>query len=298
MSWAQELLREQDAPYAKLTELLQLDYVDYEYIVAVEGKDDIEFYSDFLEAELGANFLPFSCENKHGVLNMKEACTSYDWVIKPKFIYICDRDYDGYIGKIVDGVYYTDHYSIESEVCKGEMAGYAIRREVNPRPSSKVVAKVVSEFEVELQRCALHLKRISCLMIEIRHRNLHPDFDQCSITDFFELTQGAIDCKEIDYEAILARWGVEQPDLLEASLAWEATLLDENYRDWIRGKYLIRVARKCLEVISRKRWAEASLRCSGFLGKTAFKSVKVVFKEIPSLTENMRLHASPDVKAA
>lgn len=288
MSWAKILLDEQDSQDAKLTELLQLDYLDYDCIVALEGKDDVLFYSDLLEDIIGGNFLPIICNNKLGVLNMKEACSNYNWSAEPNIVYICDKDFDDYLHAKKDGIYYTDHYSIESEISNSKVVNYIIRREISPRPSKKIADALILDFEENLKSCALHLKYTSCLMIEARSRGIHPDFDLLSISDFFTISENGIETKGIDYAGILRTWQIEIDGFLEDARRWENVFLEDEFRNWVRGKYLIQVAKKCLEGAVRKRFPGAHQRCSNFMGKEAFKLIKLAIKEIPSLTQALK----------
>ncbi|MGR8963745.1 DUF4435 domain-containing protein [Rhizobium leguminosarum] len=281
MSWAKTLLGEQDTEDAKLTELLQLNYLEYDHIVAVEGKDDVEFYNDFLEEAIGSNFLPMSCDNKLGVLNLKKACEGYSWEIRPSLIYICDRDFDGYLGTLTDGVYYTDHYSIESEIAKPKVINYILRRELRPRPSAKVISELVDACELEIAKCARHLKNLACLMIEARSRGLHPEFDDYAFPDFFEVVEDAIVAKEIDYAAIIDAWQIADNSFRTTSLRWEEKLSDESFRNWVRGKYLLQIAKKCLETIVKKRFPGSDRKCSAQVSRDAFHFIKIAISELP-----------------
>ncbi|QND38217.1 DUF4435 domain-containing protein [Rhizobium leguminosarum bv. viciae] len=284
MTWADELLNEQNTEASKLTEILQSNYADFDYIVAVEGSDDVEFYNDFLEDLLGKNFLPFPCDNKIGVENLKRACSSYQWEAEPKIFYICDQDFDGYLDKLEHGIYYTDHYSIESEISKATVVEYVIRRGVTPRPSSKQLAAITAKFESELARCAINLKPLACLMIEARSRNLHPDFDQHAFNDFFHVHNDSITVRPIDTAALLASWNIDDVNFPATSQRWSGVLADVDFKNWTRGKYLLQIAKKCLELSLKPQFPGASKKCAAQMGRDAFRFIKLAVTEIPSLT--------------
>jgi hypothetical protein len=288
MTWAEELLNEQNTEASKLTEVLQSNYADFDYIVAVEGIDDVEFYNDFLEELLGKNFMPFPCENKIGVENLKKACSSYPWEMEPKIFYICDRDFDEYLENLRNGIYYTDHYSIESEISKTAVVEYVIRRSINPRPSSKQLAAITAKFESELARCAIELKPLACLMIEARSRNLHPDFDQHSFNDFFHVNANGITARPIDITGLLASWNIDDVDFHPNSQRWSHVLTDADFRNWTRGKYLLQIAKKCLELSLKPQFPEASKKCAAQMGRDTFRFIKIAITEIPSLTAALK----------
>lgn len=291
MTWADELLSEQNTETSKLTEVLQSNYADFDYIVAVEGVDDVEFYNDFLEELLGKNFMPFPCENKIGVENLKKACSSYQWEAEPKIFYICDRDFDEYLEKLENGIYYTDHYSIESEIAKATVVEYVIRRGVTPRPSSKQLAAITAKFESELARCAIDLKPLACLMIEARSRNLHPDFDQHSFNDFFDVNANGITVRPIDIAAILTSWNIDDVNFHLTSQRWSDALTDADFRNWTRGKYLLQIAKKCLELSLKPQFPGASKKCAAQMGRDTFRFIKLAIAEIPSLTAALKAAA-------
>lgn len=288
MTWAEELLREQNTETSKLTEVLQSNYADFDYIVAVEGIDDVEFYNDFLEDIIGKNFMPFLCENKIGVENLKKASSSYRWEVEPKIFYICDRDFDEYLEKIESGIYYTDHYSIESELSKGSVVEYVVRRSINPRPSPKQLSTITTKFESELARCAIGLKPLACLMIEARSRNLHPDFDQHSFNDFFHVDADGITVRPIDVTGLLASWSIDDVDFHPTSQRWSDVLTDADFRNWTRGKYLLQIAKKCLELALKPQFPEASKKCAAQMGRDTFRFIKLAITEIPSLTAALK----------
>ncbi|MGQ2952672.1 MAG: DUF4435 domain-containing protein [Agrobacterium sp.] len=290
MSFAADLIDQQDTPFAKLTELLQLEYRKYEHIVAVEGVDDILFYHDFLEDLFGPSFLPISCDNKEGVKNLREACEMHSWGNKPSIFYICDKDFDDIIESKCDGIHYSQYYSIESEICTENAIKYAVNREVTPKPTTARTSKIIKDYLELLRRNALHLKTTSCLMIEARSRGLHPDFDSVSLNDFFVQTAQGLIFRQVDYVEILGKWGINIEGFTESAKQWEGGLLDDEYLYWVRGKYLSQIAKKCLEQALKDNSVTSYQKCCGYVGREGMKVAKLALKEIPALSASVSAH--------
>ncbi|WP_311272403.1 MULTISPECIES: DUF4435 domain-containing protein [unclassified Rhizobium] len=295
MSFAAVLLDHQDTPFAKLTELLQLEYKKYEHIIAVEGVDDVLFYHDFLEDLFGPSFLPIPCDNKEGVKNLKKACENHSWGTKPSIFYICDKDFDDIIGSKCDGIHYSQYYSIESEICTEKAIKYAINREVSPKPTTAKSSKITTDYLNGLKQSALHLKIASCLMIEARSRGLHPEFDSVSINDFFSQTEHGLIAREVDYIDILKKWDIPTEGFAESAKRWEEHLSDDEYLYWVRGKYLTQLAKKCLETALRENLVTSYQKCCGYLGREGMKIAKLALKEIPTLSLSASAHLQ-DIK--
>ena len=285
MTWSENLLDELNSENSKLVELLQVKYSDYDCIVAVEGKDDVIFYHDFLEAKIGDNFLSFICDNKDGVINLKSACDNYNWPLKPKFLYLCDKDYDYYLDKLVNGIHYTENYSIESDVTSKKFISYALRKEITPKPTSVVINSMLEKYELQVQRLSEHLKKLSCIMIEIRSRDIHPEFDKLSVMDFFIFEKKTIKERNIDYTSILSSWGLDEEkfSIIEQSSRWEKFIASNDYTKWVRGKYLLQISKKCFELILKSEYPKHHANCINYLGKDGFKVVKLALDKIDTL---------------
>lgn len=286
MNWADILLREQNTENSQLMQLLQMDYSSFDCIVAVEGPDDILFYSDFLEECIGENFFAFYCDNKSAVVNMKVACDGYNWSNKPVIVYICDKDFDDYLNKKIDGIIYTDHYSIETELVKKEFIKYIIKKEVYPRPTIAKINSIVNKYEEKLKDLCIHLKDASCLMIEARYRGMHPNFDEYNVTTFFSINKNSIKVKNINLRDVASAWIADEDidTFILDSQNWRNALTDEHYLDWVRGKYILQIAKKCLSSALSDHFPDAAIRCSNYLGREAFKFAKTALKELPNLS--------------
>mgnify|MGYP001255373915 CR=1 FL=1 len=267
-----------------------MEYAKFDHIVALEGPDDIAFYHDFLEDLFGSDFLAICCDNKDGVLNLKKACDSYRWRLKPSLFYICDKDFDDILQTKVPGVYYTEHYSIESEFCTEAFAKYVIRREVTPKPTAAKINEIMAEYEASLKSCATHMKQTACLMIEARSRGIHPDFDTVCFADFFSFINGKVTPKEVDYMRLLRLWKIDDTDFIDAAKRWEEHLADDAYLQWVRGKYLTQIAKRCVESALKQRAISNYQKSCSYFGRDGFKLAKLALKQIPSLADSATAH--------
>src|SRR5690606_20266806 len=107
------LFNEQRNPNGLLLQVLTSGYEDYEVIIAVEGATDKGFYFDHVrEYTRRAKMMFVECKGKRPLLDFKDLVDEYEWSSRPRFLFLCDKDFDEYIGALRDDVWYTPGYSI------------------------------------------------------------------------------------------------------------------------------------------------------------------------------------------
>ena len=112
------LTKEQGNANGLLLQVLSSQYENWDYIIAVEGVPDKKFYFDFVRQSIpNASIYFLDCGGKNSVLGLKKSVEEYSWAVRPRFRFLCDKDFDDYLCMSTEGVWYTEKYSIELIYC-------------------------------------------------------------------------------------------------------------------------------------------------------------------------------------
>lgn len=287
MSFASELLQELSSENAKLTELLQTKYADFDFILAVEGEDDVMFYHDYVDDYLPGETLIIPCGNKAGVISLKAAANSYAWAAKPNIKYVCDKDFDDVLDLKEPGVIYSDLYSIESYLTLGNFAVYIARKEGGVAFTAATRTEFLKCYEGEMAACGQNLKFVAAAMIEIRSTGAHPTFDKTSIADFFTMGCDGLTPKKVKVAELLGAWECEAAVDEERIKERAAALSDDSYRTWIRGKYLLQIAKKIFDRACQKVLGHTIAACSHYFGRGGMKYVKLAIPNLEFLKQGI-----------
>jgi hypothetical protein len=194
------LTQEQNNPNGLLLEILESGYEEWDYLFAVEGKDDQSFYFDFIKMALPNKNCQFlDCGGKGALLAFKKAVDVYPWSDPPIFKFLCDKDFDDYISDKVDGVWYTDRYSIESYLVDRAFIEYNIAKRSMKPISMRDRECFLDEYQKTFERLTYHVRSYCALMCEIRANGEHPLFDDFGIDNLFDLSNQSLPVPHPDF---------------------------------------------------------------------------------------------------
>lgn len=280
------LSSEQRNPNALLLQLLESEYVQWDYIIAVEGPDDRVFYYDFIQSYLDKPHAPFiDCGGKDSLLAFKRAVDEYRWHVRPSFLFLCDKDFDDYLGRYSEEVFYVEYYSIESFFISRSYVEYIVGKYSNAAISQAEKLAFVDLVNSRFIAMISVARMLCALMCEIRARNLHPDFDLIDLSFMFELNRA----EPIRRAGLLRRakerlqLNVDIPilDILRRSSNFPLV----DFQRWLRGKLGLQILRKCYDIA----WRDVDSNLHGRLPKSnhfsrdVFGVAKAFTPEIPLL---------------
>ena len=286
--YATMLANEQGNPNAILLQILGDNYEDWDFIVAVEGPNDRCFYFDFIR-EIYAGKSPkfFECGGKNRLLQFRTSAESYDWSAKPCILYLCDKDFDDFLGTDADGVFRTNVYSIESYFAGTEFVEYIVEKHcVRPLAQSEKNA-FIEQFCRNFRRCMLPLRLVSAVMCEVRASGLHPQFDDCSIDKLFDVGDGKIVRKVRSISRICKTLNVDSAIYLKSALGRTKQFEMPSFKSWVRGKLALQITRKVYDISrsSMPHDLKEKLPASNHFGSDAFRTAKPFLGSIPGLQE-------------
>jgi len=242
--YADFLVSEQSNPMAALLEILVSDYVEYDLVAALEGPDDKVFYFDFMRAYLpGKSILYLPCGGKSAVLGLKDLVEQYEWAFKPVISYMCDKDFDDYLECMLDGIYYTPFYSIESYFVTDRYADYVLEKHSRGILSPSQRETIRCEYNNIMRNLIKQVRPIAALMIELRSFGLHPDFDELSVSDLFDLSTTPPKKRADRLDRIRHCWCGDAVISLTRLRATARRLRLDDYCLWLRGKLGLQLAR-------------------------------------------------------
>lgn len=283
-SFKEMMLTESQTPNAKLAEFLQTRYADFDNILAVEGPDDKIFYHDYCSEKFSnQSFNFFTCDGKKGVIDLKNAIEKYSENLKPIFYFICDKDFDDFLNKKVNGITYTTYYSIESHLADEIFIKYIIKKYSGLDLSNSDLEMFFENLNIKLTSSVEKLKEICCLMLETRSRNIDAKFDKTSIFDFIKINKTSIIKENICTQTISKKWEAPEVESIDNHMRWLDSLNNLDYRIWIRGKYLIQLLKKCFELSFEETLFSKSSKCSKHLGKEGLQITKLAIPRLEYL---------------
>jgi hypothetical protein len=279
---------EQSNARGLLLEILSSGYEEWKFIAAVEGQDDMDFYYDFLKDYLGTDEINFvDCKGKKSVISLKNVIDEYNWVNKPNFLYICDKDFDDILESKVDGIYYTPNYSIESFLAQSEYLEGILKKYSRPPLCAEDRRSFLEQYEINFTRLVEFVRPYAAYMCEIRAKSLHPLFDKVGIDKLLSFQEGK---------------ATRQPDRLkqinqlleiEPGISWKKistrakSFALESWRFWLRGKLALQIARKSFELAAKSisEKIRRSLPTDARLGRDGIASAYLSLKPISCLKE-------------
>lgn len=286
--YATMLANEQGNPNAILMQILGDNYEGWDFIVAVEGPDDRCFYFDFIR-EMYAGKSPkfFECGGKNRLLQFRMSAESYHWSVKPCILYLCDKDFDDFLGSNADGVFKTNVYSIESYFAGKEFVEYIVEKH-SVRPLAQAEKNAfIERFCCNFRRCVLPLRLVSAFMCEMRASGLHPQFDDCGIDKLFDVGNVKISRKVRTILRICETLNVDSAIYLKSAIGRAKQFELSGFKSWVRGKLALQITKKVYEISrsSMPHDLKEKLPASNYFGSDAFKTAKPFLGSIPGLQE-------------
>lgn len=273
MNYSEMMKEEGQSPHSKLTELLQTDYKRFNKIIAVEGPDDTLFYHDYLKSESDSFFI---CDGKNGVIGLSAATKEYNPELFEKIIFICDKDFDDYLNKLQNDIKYTKYYSIESYLCLSQFASYILNKYCTTQISRDLKDEFIKNFDSIFIEASKELLEICSLMLEVKSKKLDAKFDNTSINDFIDEN---FKKKDINFDFLEKKWEVKNLQEIDYS-KWIEIIKDHDFKLWIRGKYLIQLAKKIFDFCYKKLLNKKTCDISNKYGKEGFNIIKLAIPEI------------------
>ena len=222
--YAVYLISEQHTQNSLLIEILQSGYEQWDYLVAVEGPDDRIFYYDYLVDYLKTDKIwLISCGGKDALLGLKKSADTYNWTPSPSIIYLCDKDFDDYLSKKVDNVYYTSDYSIENLVASKIYIKYMLSKHAKKQLSISELDLICHEFEEEFARLADRVRSYCAFMCAVRESGEHPLFDDFGIDHLFSFQGGRCDARQRVLRRAAILLGVKKSPSFKRILSWART---------------------------------------------------------------------------
>jgi len=287
-NYVEALTREQGNPNGALLEILTSGYEEWDYIIAVEGSADISFYFDFVRSVVNEKekFRFIECSNKHGVLAFKDAVDTYQWVNPPIFKFLCDKDFDDYLGKIRDGIWYTDRYSIESYLIDRSFINYNIEKFSRGRLSKSSIEDILNSYDATMRRLVGVVRTYCAYMCEIRANGEHPKFDSIDIVSLVDLDHADLRPRRGRIARVNAKFRLKMNVPYRALLARAREFDVSEVTRWLRGKLALQIARKSYELACRnsKPKIRDALPAGNFLGAHGLTSAATYLRQLPGLS--------------
>jgi hypothetical protein len=282
--FAQLLTSEQTNQNALLIEILTVNYSDYEYIIAVEGDDDVPFYYDFVYSISPDKSILFQkCNCKAAVLKLKAAVESYEWQDPPKFRYLCDKDFDDYNDAIAEGVWYTNWYSIESYISCQEFVSYVIAKHSRGTITHSELKKFFETYGRILAGALRTLRPFAALMCELKADGQCPQFDEFGIEQLFDLRKGALQPKRHKLAAALTAISADPTVSMQRLISRSRKFHLNEWQCWLRGKLALQLCRKIYSLSGIECNLQGRLPRSDALGGTALEHAFNFWRELPGL---------------
>lgn len=285
-----ELVEEQNNPNGLLLQILSSGYEEWSCIIAVEGPDDVPFYFDFITRHIVGETHFLRCGGKDALLKFKGVAEQYDWAHRPSILYLCDKDYDDYIGRMVDGVWYTEPYSIESFVACGRYVEYALKKHAGGALMPDARAEFILRFEQELASLVRRVRSYSAYACEVRANGEHPEFDEFGIDKLFVLRGGRADPAKDRLASAKRELGITSVVPFKRILARSRMFALDRWQGWLRGKLALQLARKSYERAIRSSPPEIQevVPPGTVLGPEALRNAGLFLDDLPGLEDYCR----------
>ncbi|MBM7407584.1 MULTISPECIES: hypothetical protein [Sphingomonas] len=286
--YVEDLLAEQSNTNGLLLEILTSGYEEWDYLIAIEGVADRAFYYDFLKSALGGPEIRLlDCGGKPCLLKFKKAVEEYSWVNPPLFRYLCDKDFDDYLGFVHPGVWKTEWYSIESYLVNPDFVEYNVAKFSTGQLTPGHRRAFVDRYWQLFRSMAKDIRPYCAFMCEIRSNGEHPQFDDVGIDKLFDLTNRESPRRTGVLETAVKTLKITKPisrvDLLKRARSFKP----EEMLRWLRGKLALQIARKCYEraVRATPLAQRTAIPPPTFLGGDALESAYLFWRSLPGLKD-------------
>lgn len=285
-----DLIEEQGNPNGLLLQILSAGYEQWSAVIAVEGPDDVPFYFDFVSRHIKGETYFLKCGGKDALIKFKGVAESYAWAVPPPIVYLCDKDFDDYIGKTVDGVWYTDRYSIESFVSSRDYIEYILKKYSSGTLCPDDRAAFLCKFDEEMERLLRRVRAYSAFACEVRARGEHPEFDLFGIDKLFVLSDCRVPASRERLSEARRIMDISTQVSFRETLTRARTFVLTDWHKWLRGKLALQLARKSYERAARTCSPEIrrSLPTGPVLGPEALRNVGVFLDDLPGLGQYCR----------
>lgn len=257
--YVQYLINEQNNANGILLEVLTSGYEDFDYIVALEGKDDKAFYYDYLVNYLDTQkIFILDCGGKPPLLGFKKTSDAYNWASRPSILFLCDRDFDEYLGLMEAGVFYTEGYSIESYLATEDYVKYVISKHSTVQLTQNELTEFMGKYTNTFYQLAYNVIFYNAYMCSIRETGEHPMFDDFGIDHLFCLNNGECTPRANRQTRSSQIWNLTTRPSVSCIRKWGRMFFKHSPFKWLRGKLAVQLAKKSYEIA--KRNSPASLR--------------------------------------
>lgn len=262
------------------------------YIFA-EGKDDIIFYTSFIE-----NYLPegwdydfilasetaknIGCKTK--IIN---SYNNFNWKIfnKNQIIFLLDRDLSDFLDDCIPkstNVYVTDGYSIENSIISSKLFCRALHDLCDFSHLSCDERDIMSQFfEKQFKIFYDEMIQIMAWILYWRQKGYRPLLNSIKIKDLFKVEKGEISLAVKDKERHIHLNAKVKKDDVDIESYFKKLKKHKNSRLLIRGKYVFQF----FEMLCRsvhKDYKEMNLN---FLEKTSRRDPKLEFTDIAHMVQ-------------
>ncbi len=214
----------------------------------VEGDDDRTFYVKFIEDLANSDDILFiNCGNKEGVIR---AYSQYISLSEKKAglctLFICDKDYDDYIGAVIPGgIFRTDYYSIENYMYNEQFVGKALMQFCGVS-RARDRERIISDLFRTIDSYVDTVSAILASLIVERKVSSAFDADGNSIMKFLAWDDVESRLKRVDVLDIMKIMGVPE-NLLSDVINTTNSIESEDILVWFRGKYLLQFIRSVID---------------------------------------------------
>ncbi|MBF0334218.1 MAG: DUF4435 domain-containing protein, partial [Alphaproteobacteria bacterium] len=267
--------------------------------VFVEGPDDVEFYYDFIAAYFpGREAHYFGCGGKNGVLAASKFFSSYVLAERPfRMLYICDRDFQPLTGNFMEGVFYTDGYSIESYFANSAYVQYVLNKYAQNSMGKRAKNAFLSAVDASLNNAAARCLGPMALACCLRMRGIEFDFDHLAAWNLFDNDGDTIRPRRNRLSVMAHQLGVDCGEVSSGELLRVArTFSGLQYRTWIRGKFAIQLIKMVVKHCAKRTADDAKIRhIMNFFGREALRNSKAFLGDIDKLREYSVRTVAPEV---
>src|SRR5690606_19399627 len=166
--------------------------------------------------------------------------------------FLCDKDFDEYIGALRDDVWYTPGYSIESFLATPSYISYFIEKHGAATLSTREREEAVAAFTEIFFRLVGDLRCYSAFMCEIRSCGEHPQFDDFGIEKIFDLQQQPPRRRRQLLARAVAALKVTSEVGRSVVLRRAREFKLSNDERWLRGNLEVQVASKSFVLMAKK----------------------------------------------
>lgn len=286
--YVEELVKEQRNSNGLLMQVLTSGYDQYHYVFALEGVTDRKFYYDFLKNIVAEkNMLILDCGGKRSLLNLKDAVEAYDWVDQPQFRYICDKDFDDYLGLHHPGVWKTKWYAIESYITVADYIEYNVEKFSSGGLTPADRRTFVDRYEECFLGMAKVVRPYCAFICEVRANGEHPSFDDVGIDALFRVGEANMPRRVGVLQAAIAVLNVEKPVSRSRILNRAKSFSLDEVQRWLRGKLALQIARKAYEksVLALSTPKQKAIPAATFLAGDSLSSAFPFLKELDGLRD-------------